>query len=209
MKIEVRNLHGQSVVHLSGYVNAVERESRELPPCMAPYGATDKPFYEVVRAGVFDAALRSDPQVGFMFNHKTNLTGSIKLCEDNIGLYAEAETAEPEVVKAAHAGKLRGWSFGFDDESDEWKDGEDGKRRRYLTGLHLREVSILTETPAYIATSVSVRSEDAATVTMQYRAAEDTTADADVDIHNTVTDTAAGAVLHLQHHRAVCRLGRR
>lgn len=127
-----------------------------------------------------------------MFNHCENLTGSIKLCEDNIGLYAEVETSDPAIITAAHAGKLRGWSFGFDGESDEWRDGEDGKRRRYLTGLHLGEVSILTETPAYIVTSVSVQSDDKATVTMQYRSnTEDTTADsADVDTHNTVTDNA-------------------
>lgn len=61
MKIEVRKLKGQSTVHLSGYVNAVERESRELPPCTEPCGMTDKPFYEIVKAGVFDASLKDDP----------------------------------------------------------------------------------------------------------------------------------------------------
>ena len=54
MKVSIRKLNGKETVHLCGYVNAVERESRELPPVMAPYGATDKPFFEIVRAGVFN-----------------------------------------------------------------------------------------------------------------------------------------------------------
>ena len=173
MKISIRKIGDTDTVHLEGYVNAVERESRELPPNMAPEGKTDKPFYEVVHAGVFTESMHREPDVGFMFNHSRWLGsaggGEIKLREDSIGLYCSADTSDPEVVAAARAGKLRGWSFGFAHEVDDWKDGEDGKRRRYLSRLDLREVSILTETPAYIATTVSVRGDSTDTVTVQYR----------------------------------------
>lgn len=173
MKISIRKIGNTDTVHIEGYVNAVERESRELPPSMAPEGKTDKPFYEVVHAGVFTEAMHREPDVGFMFNHQRWLGssggGEIKLKEDSIGLYCSADITDNEVVTAARAGKLRGWSFGFTNEVDDWKDGEDGKRRRYLSKLDLREVSILTETPAYIATTVSVRGDSTDTVTVQYR----------------------------------------
>lgn len=192
MNVSIRKLNGKDTVHLCGYVNAVERESRELPPVMAPYGATDKPFFEIVRAGVFTKALHENPNVGFMFNHEQVLPDKLQLNEDAIGLYAEAETSEPAVVSAAKAGKLRGWSFGFDNERDEWKDCDDGKRRRYLTSLHLREVSILTETPAYVATTVSVRSDGAEPVTVQYRSSDEevTTAEGSAVNDNNNTNTA-------------------
>lgn len=192
MKISIRKIGNTDTVHLEGYVNAVERESRELPPVMAPYGATDKPFFEIVRAGVFKKALQENPNVGFMFNHEQTLMDKLQLNEDAIGLYAEAETSEPAVVSAAKAGRLRGWSFGFDNEQDEWKDGEDGKRRRYLTSLHLREVSILTETPAYVATTISVRSDGAEPITVQYRASNEelTTAEEPAANDNNNTNTA-------------------
>ena len=195
MKVSIRKLNGKETVHLCGYVNAVERESRELPPVMAPYGATDKPFFEIVRAGVFTKALHENPKVGFMFNHKQVLPDKLQLKEDAIGLYAEAETSEPAVVSAAKAGKLRGWSFGFDNEQDEWKDCDDGKRRRYLTGLHLREVSILTETPAYVATTVSVRSDGAEPVTVQYRASDEEVTTAEEPAAND-NNTNAARVYH-------------
>lgn len=196
MKISIRKCGGKDTVHLEGYVNAVERESRELPPNMAPEGRTDKPFYEVVHAGVFSESMHREPDVGFMFNHQRWLGsaggGEINLKEDSIGLFCSADTSDPEVVTAARAGKLRGWSFGFANETDAWKDGEDGKRRRYLSKLDLREVSILTETPAYIATTVSVRGDSTDTVTVQYReyAEEVTTAEEPAANDNNNTNTA-------------------
>ena len=196
MKISIRIIGNTDTVHIEGYVNAVERESRELPPSMAPEGKTDKPFYEVVHAGVFAESMRREPNVGFMFNHSRWLGsaggGEIKLKEDNIGLYCSADITDHEVVAAARAGKLRGWSFGFANERDDWKDGEDGKRRRYLSKLDLREVSILTETPAYIATTVSVRGDSTDTITVQYREypEEVTTAEEPAANDNSNTNTA-------------------
>lgn len=175
MKLQIRTCPktGKESVHLEGYVNAVERESRLLPPSMAPAGKTEEPFYEVVKTGAFASSLQQRPNVGLMLNHRDYIgsvgAGDIILQEDAIGLHAEADvTAEP-VVLAAKQGKLRGWSFGFADETDTWETGADGVPRRYLSAFDLREVSVLTETPAYIATTVSVRDDATDTVTVQYR----------------------------------------
>ena len=38
---------------------------------------------------------------------------TLRLKEDNIGLWAEATVTEERVVRAAKEGKLKGWSFGM------------------------------------------------------------------------------------------------
>ena len=54
-------------------------------------------------------------------------------------------------------GKLTGWSFGFKCKKDSWNDtGE----IRTLEEIELDEVSILTKTPAYTATSIELRGGD-------------------------------------------------
>jgi HK97 family phage prohead protease len=86
--------------------------------------------------------------------------GNLELYEDNIGLHAKATITDKEVIEEARANKLQGWSFGFTTNDDEWEDTEDGMQRRTLKDIELREVSILTATPAYIATSIEMRGED-------------------------------------------------
>ena len=51
MKIEIRS----DSVHISGYVNAVERDSRVLPPAMASEATRD--FVEQVVSGAFSRAI--------------------------------------------------------------------------------------------------------------------------------------------------------
>lgn len=153
MKIEIRS---GGEVHISGYVNAVERDSRVLPPQMAE-GATS-PFVEKVAAGAFGRAIARNPKVRMMFNHQRDLEGTLKLTEDNIGLRAEAVTSDPEAAAAAAKGELRGWSFGFEKASADWEPYREGIQRRTLKDFTLNEVSILTRTPAYFGTSVEIRS---------------------------------------------------
>lgn len=154
MKIEYRN---DSVI-VSGYVNAVERRSRVLKDAQ-----TGQPFVEIMRAGTFRRALERDSPVELKFNHQRSIgqTGAnLTLREDAIGLHAEADINDPEVMDAARAGKLTGWSFGFYPEHQQKIPGSDGKPElRLVDGIDLMEVSLLTVTPAYIATSVEVRSE--------------------------------------------------
>ena len=106
--------------------------------------------------------MKNGDPVGLMFNHQRLLGDSsdpnvLQLDEDNIGLYAIATTRDAEVIEAAEAGHLRGWSFGFVPLRDRWEDGE--PEHRYIDELELYEVSILTKTPAYIATSIEARGE--------------------------------------------------
>lgn len=154
MKIEIRG----NQVKLDGYVNVPMRESRVLP---SPKG----PFIEKIEPKVFERALQRAEDVELLFNHdKSKKLGSIKqgnleLQEDNIGLRAIATITDDEIVEKAKNNKLKGWSFGFIANKDEWEEGKDGIQRRTIKDLDLLEVSILDKTPAYIATSVEVRND--------------------------------------------------
>lgn len=155
MRIEIR---GDQAV-LDGYVNAVGRESRILP---SPNGR----FKEQIAPKTFERALLKSENVDLLFNHNkdkklgSTKDGNLELREDNIGLRAIATIFDEEVIQKAKNGELRGWSFGFIANKDKWEDGSDGIQKRFIEDLDLLEVSILTKTPAYIATSIEVRGED-------------------------------------------------
>lgn len=157
MQIEIRSSN-EAVI--SGYVNAVERDSRIMPKGK---GATAvRSFVERVRAGTFDKAIKRGTPIELRFNHDKiigDTTSNLELYEDNIGLYARAIISDTQVIEKAQRGELRGWSFGFIAEGETWdKEGEiDG---RTLEDIDLKEVSILDKTPAYFGTSVEVREEE-------------------------------------------------
>ncbi|MCX7903273.1 MAG: HK97 family phage prohead protease [Caloramator sp.] len=154
MKIEIRG----NQVKLDGYVNVPMRESRILP---SPRG----PFIEKIEPKVFERALQRADDVELLFNHDKNKKlgsikeGNLELYEDNIGLRAIATITDEEIVEKAKNNKLKGWSFGFIANEDEWEEGKDGIQRRTIKDLDLIEVSILDKTPAYIATSIEVRND--------------------------------------------------
>lgn len=153
-------------VRISGYVNAVERESRILHD-------TAGEFIEKVRAGVFADAIRKAEKIGLMFNHTRAIgdtDSGLSLMEDAIGLYAEAVVTDAEIIEKAKAGTLRGWSFGFQPLAQTWGMTDTGRRLRTLEAIDLFEVSILDVTPAYIATTIEMR-DDGATV-KEYRNGE-------------------------------------
>ena len=157
LQIEIRSSN-EAVI--SGYVNAVERDSRIMPKGK---GATAvRSFVERVRAGTFDKAIKRGTPIELRFNHDKiigDTTSNLELYEDNIGLYARAIISDTEVIEKAQRGELRGWSFGFIAEGETWdKEGE--LDRRTLEDIDLKEVSILDKTPAYFGTSVEVRGEE-------------------------------------------------
>ena len=169
MELEIRN----GALHVSGYVNAVERDSRRLPQRMCKKARSD--FVEKISAGAFGRAVSRAREVRLMFNHKRDIggtaDGTLKLSEDSIGLKAQAVFTDPEAVEAAKRGELRGWSFGFTDAVDRWEDVSDGLQRRIIDDLDLQEVSILSVTPAYVGTSVELRGENVSET--EYRSSED------------------------------------
>ena len=161
MEIEIRS---NGSVRLTGYVNAVERDSRVLPKRMAKNAPGD--FMERVTAGAFARAISRSKDIRMMLNHERDIggtgTGEIKLTEDAIGLRADAEITDSEVRMLAEQGKLRGWSFGFTQPKDDYADAGNGIYRRSLSDFDLVEVSILTKMPAYFGTSVEIRAADTA-----------------------------------------------
>ena len=155
MNMELRN---DGALEISGYVNAVDRYSKEL------YGQNGK-FIEKVEPQTFQRALDKAENVDMLLNHDVRRkladtsTGTLELREDNIGLYAKAIINDPDVIAEANNGNLKGWSFGFKDNNVQIEECADIQRRT-LSDIDLIEVSLLTIEPAYIATSVQIRSED-------------------------------------------------
>lgn len=156
-RVEIRD----NVVHIDGYVNAVERESKVLHD-------NNGDFVEKVQAGAFqraiDRAKSRNQQISVLLNHdymrELTSTGeaSTKLFEDAIGLRCQCEIRDAEVVEKARNQKLRGWSFGFW-ALTEARENIKGMDHRELRDIELYEVSLLddTRTPAYDGTSVEVR----------------------------------------------------
>jgi len=149
MITEIRN---ETQAIIEGYVNAVCRDSRILH-------TEQGSFVEQVRQGVFNKAIQKANNIDLMFNHDrvigSTSAGTLELFEDNIGLYARAYITDYNIIQKAKDGKLKGWSFGFIILDENWEDGENGVKRRYLNDIELKEVSILDVTPAYFATAIN------------------------------------------------------
>ena len=156
LNVEVR----ADSVHISGYVNAVERLSKPIRETL--HGRV-RTFLERIKAGVFRTALKRN-KVLVLLNHNPERVlastedGNAILEEDNIGLKADITIVDREVVQKAREGKLSGWSFGFIANADEMTT-EGNDEIRTVTDMELLEVSILDETksPAYYGTSIESR----------------------------------------------------
>ena len=156
MKIEIRG----ECVHISGYVNAVGRDSRPIP------SQTGK-FVEMIEPGTFGKALERAENVDLLLNHNkdrklgSTSVGNLALNEDSIGLRAEADIKDAEVVDKARSGKLRGWSFGMYVKNAELENRAEDIPRRHVREIDLFEVSLIDDTmnPCYIGTSVECRAD--------------------------------------------------
>lgn len=157
MQVEIRN----DCIVIRGYINAVERDSRLIP---SPKGQ----FVEQVRSGAWKKAISKNDNIPLLLNHDKSRKlaatkeGTLKLTEDNIGLYAEARVYDSDVVDKAKNKRLVGWSFGFSKPKDSWGKTDTGIDRRYLDDMEINEVSILddTRTPAYYGTSIENRDNE-------------------------------------------------
>ena len=154
----------EDAVEISGYVNAVERNSK---PLISRIGK----FVERICKGAFFNALARNDDVLLLLNHDaarvlaSQRMGNLELHEDNIGLHAVAMVTDPQVVEEARNGDLVGWSFGFYDTENGVEVGFDedtGLPLRKVRDLDLREVSVLDRamSPAYEGTLVMARSAD-------------------------------------------------
>lgn len=122
-------------------------------------------FTEVIERGAFVDAIGRDDVV-FLINHDglplaRSRAGTLKLTEDDRGLYMEADldTSDPDVARIVpkmRRGDLDKMSFAFSSERQEWDDtGE--MPRRIIREASLYDVSIVT-TPQYNGTEIGLRS---------------------------------------------------
>lgn len=159
MDFEIR---ADGVLHIEGYVNAVERDSRIVmcPECGK--------CVEQIAAGAFGNALRTAKNVDMLLNHDkgrkigSTSEGTLTLTEDSIGLRASADITDEEVVEKARNGLLRGWSFGFKATDTEIEQRSQGVPRRHVKALNISEVSLVDSRyrPCYAGTSIELRADE-------------------------------------------------
>ncbi|WP_083460710.1 HK97 family phage prohead protease [Mediterraneibacter glycyrrhizinilyticus] len=170
--MEIRADGDREKVIIDGYVNVADRDSRPIPDGKGGY------FIERIASGTFRRAIAKADEVKILLNHKWDkVLGSTKtnltLREDVIGLRAHAEIDDPEVVQKAKEKRLRGWSFGFTSPAEERAD-RNGMQVRTITGLILKEVSLIDDTmrPWYPSTTVETRAGEESEETFEIRAEE-------------------------------------
>jgi len=122
-------------------------------------------FTESIQRGAFKAAIKRDDVV-FLINHEglplaRTRSGTLKLSEDQRGLYMEAmlDQSDPDVrsiVPKMKRGDLDKMSFAFRPVRQVWDDSKPIPRR-VIQEAQLFDVSIVT-TPAYDGTEIALRS---------------------------------------------------
>jgi len=152
-EVEYREEADQSIV--SGYVVRWEKLSEEM------YG-----FREKVAKGAFAKSL-SERGVFSFWNHNSDIVlgstrnDTLKVEEDDKGLKFELNLPDTTAGKDARTlikrGDVKGMSFGFATNIDEWDESNPTKVIRTLKEVRLYEVSP-TPMPAYPQSSVAARS---------------------------------------------------
>ena len=122
------------------------------------------PFKESIAPGAFRKTLTETPDVRLLINHEglplaRSKNGTLKLNEDDRGLYFEAELADTtearDIYKLVERGDVDQMSFGFRVIRQNWSKD---RSRRVLTEVSLADgdVSVVTY-PAYPTTMVEAR----------------------------------------------------
>lgn len=161
-KAELRATEDGQAMNVSGYVNRTGELSNVL-------GTTTK-FVEKIAPGAFARALQNATRdIDFLAEHNNKLilastrNGSLKLTEDNNGLYMEATIAPTswgkDYYQLIQDGILRNMSFGFIAIKDSWEVRDDGLYERTIEDLELIEVSVVRD-PAYSQSSIAARGID-------------------------------------------------
>lgn len=167
MKIELR----ADSAHISGYVNVTEKRSR---PVVTPHGKV----IEEIEPRAFERAIERGGDIVMTLDHdKTHIyastgNGTLELYEDNIGLHADVQITDPDLIELARKGKIRGWSFGMYNVQDELEQRADDLPLRRIKALDIDHVSLIAnKTPVYSATSVEVRAGEE--IDLEVRAMEE------------------------------------
>jgi len=127
-------------------------------------------FREQIAPGAFATALGAGADVIACMHHDPRLPlgrsseGTLKILEDNRGLYVEIDPPDTSVGRDAITNvqrrDIKGMSFKFSKAKDAWARNGTELVRTLLNIGRLHDVT-LTTTPAYEATSASIRSADA------------------------------------------------
>lgn len=155
MRVEIR----ADGAHISGYVNATEKKSR---PVITPHGKV----IEVVESRAFERAIARASNIEMTVDHEERVyastaAGTLKLYEDGIGLYADSVVTDGKLVEAARQGKIKGWSFGMKNVSDEIEQRAGDLPIRHIKALDLDHITlVVNKCPVYSATSVEVRADE-------------------------------------------------
>lgn len=141
------------------YGKAIPFDSPSLP--------IDGDFIEYIAPDAFDESLNSDAEIMLLYAHKWSAplarrsAGRLTLEKREDGIYFSATppdtTRAQDLLKDIEAGNVKGNSFGFTVEADEWSTDENGRQiRRILKGT-LYEISVVVD-PAYPDTTLAKRS---------------------------------------------------
>ena len=169
MKKEVRYLEGSVEVR-----TVDESESRTITGYAAVFDSDsrDMGFTERLDQHCFDGVIeRSD--VVALYNHtetpgvlarSRNGEGSLKLSIDERGLRCEFDAPNTQLgndmLESVRRGDIRGMSFAFTTEKDNWEHDSEGNYKRTILKVdRLYDVSLVV-TPAYDATSVETKGLD-------------------------------------------------
>ena len=126
------------------------------------------PFIETIERGAFRDSLNSRNDIKLLWNHDTSIVlgstraGTLKLAEDERGLYVEANLPDTQAGRDAvisiQRGDVTGFSFGFRVAAggDTWINANE----RVLKRVNIHEVSVGVAFPAYLGTegTANVRS---------------------------------------------------
>jgi len=126
------------------------------------------PFIETIERGAFRDSLNSRNDIKLLWNHDTSIVlgstraGTLKLAEDERGLYVEANLPDTQAGRDAvisiQRGDVTGFSFGFRVAAggDTWINSNE----RVLKRVNIHEVSVGVAFPAYLGTegTANVRS---------------------------------------------------
>jgi HK97 family phage prohead protease len=191
---------GEALSKLETRVNPAQFEVRETDEGMTFTGyaavfnsdSQPLPFTERIAPGAFRGSLRNRNDIKLLWNHDTasvlgsSRAGTLKLTEDDRGLYVEAMLPNTTVGRDARElisrGDVDAMSFGFTVArgGDEWS--SDGSTRT-LTKINLHEVSIVAF-PAYTATAGSTAVRGLDKVAKRAEVDPDALADALLKIEN-------------------------
>lgn len=179
-------MDGIEVRALDLNINDVDEESKEMK--LQGYVATDasshilgkegkKKWREVIAPGTFRNAIakakRLKEGIDLLADHDTKkilastANGSLKLEEDEVGLYFEATVSPTSYGRDLYVlvkdGIIKGLSFGMKVLNEDWSLAADGMPLRTISEIELFEVSAL-KTPAYPTTLLEARGMEVADV---------------------------------------------